>query len=227
MRDRCRQTGALIRGTDSIDMAGEEFVQRLLVATHNQGKVREYRELLAGLPLEVTYLDAEGITLEVEETGATFEENALLKATTYAQLSGLWTWADDSGLQVDALGGAPGVYSARYAGEGATDADRYRKLLDALTGVPWDRRTARFRCTVALATPGGEVRTAHGACEGVIAFGPAGDNGFGYDPVFYMTDHGATMAQLSSETKNQVSHRARASQQALSVLEEMLASTSV
>ncbi|MGE5602838.1 MAG: XTP/dITP diphosphatase [Nitrososphaerales archaeon] len=197
-------------------------MQKLLVATHNQGKVREYRELLAELPLEVTYLDAEGITLEVEETGATFEENAVLKATTYARMSGLWTWADDSGLQVDALGGAPGVYSARYAREGATDADRYRKLLDALTGVPWDGRTARFRCTVALATPEGDVRTADGVCEGIIAFGPAGENGFGYDPVFYMPDQSATMAQLPAETKNQVSHRARASQKALLLLREML-----
>ena len=131
------------------------MTRKLLVATHNPGKVREYREILADLPLEVTYLDAEGITLEVDETGATFAENAILKATTYARLTGLWTWADDSGLVVDALDGAPGVYSARYAGPGATDADRYRKLLDALTGVPWDRRTARFRCTVALATPEG------------------------------------------------------------------------
>ena len=198
-------------------------MRKLLVATHNQGKVREYRELLAELPLEVTYLDAEGITLEVEETGSTFEENAVLKARTYAQVSGLWTWADDSGLQVDALDGAPGVYSARYAGEGATDADRYRKLLDALTGVAWIRRTARFRCTVALATPSSATRTAEGACEGIIAFGPAGDNGFGYDPVFYMPDHNMTMAQLPAELKNQVSHRARASQKALLLLKDMLA----
>ena len=127
------------------------MTRKLLVATHNPGKVREYREILADLPLEVTYLDAEGVMLDVDETGATFAENAILKATTYARLTGLWTWADDSGLEVDALGGAPGVYSARYAGPGASDADRYRKLLDALTGVPWDRRTARFRCTVAIA----------------------------------------------------------------------------
>jgi XTP/dITP diphosphohydrolase len=127
-------------------------------------------------------------------------------------------------LQVDALDGAPGVFSARYAGEGATDADRYRKLLDTLTAVPWDRRTARFRCTVALATPAGDVRTAEGVCEGVIAFGPAGDHGFGYDPVFYMPDHNLTMAQLPPDLKNQVSHRARASQKALSLLQGMLSS---
>jgi XTP/dITP diphosphohydrolase len=197
-------------------------LRKLLIATHNQGKVREYRELLRNLPLEVSYLDAEGITHEVDESGATMEENARLKAREYAQLSGLWTWADDSGLEVDALGGAPGVYSARYAGEGATDADRYRKLLDALTGVPWDKRTARFRCAVALATPEGDMRVTEGVCEGVIAFGPAGTNGFGYDPVFYMPELSATMAQLPSETKNQVSHRARASLKALGLLEEMI-----
>ncbi len=200
-------------------------MRKLLVATHNQGKVREYQELLADLPLEVTYLDPEGITLEVEETGATFEENARLKALTCAALSGLWTWADDSGLEVDALAGGPGVYSARYAGPDATDADRYRKLLDALTGVPWDRRTARFRCTVALATPEGEVRTVDGLCEGIIAFGPAGSNGFGYDPVFYLPEADQTMAQLPPEIKNQVSHRGRAAQNALVVLRDMVSAT--
>jgi XTP/dITP diphosphohydrolase len=175
------------------------------------------------LPVELTYLDPAGITLDVEETGTTFAENALLKAATYARLSGLWTWADDSGLEVDALGGAPGVYSARYAGPGAGDADRYHKLLDALTGVPWDQRTARFRCVVALATPEGVTRTAAGVCEGVIAFGPVGDQGFGYDPVFFMPDRGVTMAQLPAEVKNQVSHRARASQAAVPLLAELLA----
>jgi XTP/dITP diphosphohydrolase len=198
------------------------MTRKLLVATHNPGKVREYQTLLADLPLEVTYLDAEGITLEVEETGHTFTENAVLKATTYARASGLWTWADDSGLEVDALGGAPGVYSSRYAGSGASDADRYHKLLDALTGVPWARRTARFRCVVALATPAGDVQTADGACEGIIAFGPVGSNGFGYDPVFYLPDRGLTMAQLPAEDKNETSHRGRAARAAETLLEAML-----
>lgn len=207
------------------------MTRKLLVATHNPGKVREYRELLAGLPLAVTYLDAEGIALDVDETGATFTENAILKATAYALLSGLWTWADDSGLEVDALGGAPGVFSSRYAGPGASDADRYRKLLDALAGVPWDRRTARFRCTVAIAAPARvetlhttslPMRTADGVCEGIIAFGPAGSNGFGYDPVFYLPEHGLTMAQLESETKNRISHRGAAARAAVEVLAEML-----
>jgi len=199
------------------------MTRKLLVATHNPGKVREYQALLAGLPLQVTYLDAEGVTLEVEETGATFAENAILKAATYARLTGLWTWADDSGLEVDALGGAPGVFSSRYAGPGATDTDRYRKLLNALAGVPWDRRTARFCCTVALVTPGGVVRTAEDVCEGVIAFGPAGDQGFGYDPVFYLPDHRATMAQLPPEVKNQISHRGRAARAAAALLTDMVA----
>jgi XTP/dITP diphosphohydrolase len=200
------------------------MTNKLLIATHNPGKVREYRELLAGLSLEITYLDAEGISLEVEETGGTFAENAIQKAAAYARASDLWTWADDSGLEVDALGGGPGVHSARYAGPGASDADRRRRLLNALAGVPWDRRTARFRCVVALATPGGEVRTADGMCEGVIAFGPAGNNGFGYDPVFYLPERGATMAQLPPEEKNRISHRGRAAQKAALLLEGLLKS---
>lgn len=197
--------------------------RKLLVATHNPGKVREYRDLLADLPIQVTYLDEEGITLEVAETGQSFAENAQLKAVAYARTSGLWTWADDSGLEVDALDGAPGIYSARYAGEAATDADRYRKLLDALAGVPWSRRTARFRCVVALATPEGRVRTCEGVCAGVIAFGPAGQNGFGYDPIFYLPERGVTMAQLPAEVKNAISHRGRAAQQAKALLAAMLA----
>jgi XTP/dITP diphosphohydrolase len=200
------------------------MLRKLLVATRNPGKAREYRELLAGLPLEVTYLDLEGITLEVEENGASFLENAEHKARCYAEASGLWTWADDSGLEVDALQGAPGIYSARYAGHGASDADRRTKLLSTMAGVPWDRRTARFRCVVAIVRPGAtyEVRTAEGVCEGVIAFGPAGNNGFGYDPIFYLPDRGATMAQLPPEEKNRISHRGRATVAAQRLLEEML-----
>lgn len=220
--DQTKSAVALSREPDPRPVGRERGVRKLLVATHNQGKVREYRELLAGIPVEVTYLDPEGITLEVAETGATFEENARLKASTYAALSGLWTWADDSGLEVDALDGGPGVYSARYAGANATDADRYRKLLDALAGIPWDQRTARFRCTVALVAPEGMVRTVDGVCEGIIAFGPAGSNGFGYDPVFYLPDQDQTMAQLSPEVKNQVSHRGRAASNALAVLRDMI-----
>ncbi len=201
------------------------MTDKLLIATRNPGKVREYRALLAGLPFEITSLDAEGIDLEVEETGLTFAENAQIKAMTYARASGLLTWADDSGLEVDALGGAPGVHSARYAGMDAGDADRYRKLLAALAGVPWARRTARFRCVVILATPTGMIGTAEGVCEGIIAFGPAGNNGFGYDPVFYVPEQRATMAQLPPEVKNELSHRGRAARAAIALLAEMRTGT--
>lgn len=184
---------------------------RLLIATNNAGKVREFQALLAGLPLEITFPAQEGLDLEVEESGETFAENARIKAAAYAQASGLLTLADDSGLEVDALGGAPGVHSARYAGPDAGDADRYRKLLAALEDVPDGQRAARFRCTVALALPDGTLLTADGVCEGEIGFAPKGQHGFGYDPVFVVAGHaGQTMAELPEDEKNRISHRARA-----------------
>jgi len=183
---------------------------RLLVATNNPGKIREYQDLLAGLNLELCGLADLGIATEVDERGQTFEDNARLKAAAYCHASGLLTLADDSGLEVEALNGAPGVYSARYAGQDATDADRYRKLLAALKGAPWEKRAARFRCVIALAWPDGHIETFEGQCDGVIAFEPKGTNGFGFDPVFYMPEHGYTMAELPEEKKNQISHRARA-----------------
>ncbi len=186
---------------------------KLLVATNNPGKVREYEELLVELPLEVTFPAQEGLALDVEESGTTFEENARLKARAYARASGLLTLADDSGLEVNALGGAPGVWSARYAGTGASDADRYQKLLAALADVPDGQRTARFRCVVALAWPDGTVCTAEGRCEGQIGWAPHGEHGFGYDPVFIVDGFGGqTMAELVPEVKNRISHRARAVQ---------------
>jgi len=198
---------------------------KLLIATHNPGKVREYRALLANLPLEITYLDAEGIAFEVDETGATFADNAVLKARSYAAASGLLTWADDSGLEVDALNGEPGVYSARYGAPAArSDEERVRYLLDKLAGVPEAERTARFRCVVALATPAGEVRRVDGACEGRIGFEPRGENGFGYDPVFLVADYGyaVTLAELEPAIKNEISHRGHASQSAKQVLDKLI-----
>lgn len=200
--------------------------QKLLVATHNQGKVREYRALLADLPLEVTYLDAEGVTFEAEETGHTFADNAIMKARAYAAHTGLLTWADDSGLEVDALGGAPGVLSARYGAPAArSDADRYRLLLERLDGVLDERRSARFRCVVAIAWPDGRVITADGACEGRIAHAPRGEHGFGYDPIFLVADcdYQQTMAELPPALKNQISHRGRAAQAAREALARLLA----
>ena len=199
---------------------------KLLIATHNQGKVREYRALLADLPLEITYLDAEGVAFEAEETGQTFAENAVLKALAYANHTGLLTWADDSGLEVDALGGAPGVLSARYGAPVAgSDVARYRLLLDRLAGVADPgQRSARFRCVVAIAWPGGPVLTAEGACEGRIALAPLGQHGFGYDPVFLVADGGylQTMAELDPARKNQISHRGQAAAAAKAALAQAL-----
>ena len=187
---------------------------KLLIATHNAGKLRELAEILGGIPYRLVSLSDVGIETDVDETGLTFEENATLKAESYRDLSGLPTLADDSGLEVDALGGEPGVRSARYAGEDATDADRVALLLRNLADTPADARTARFRCVIAFAAPGQRTRLFDGACEGLIADEPRGDNGFGYDPVFLVRDEGATMAELSSERKNAVSHRAIAARKA-------------
>jgi XTP/dITP diphosphohydrolase len=197
---------------------------KLLIATNNQGKVREYEALLQDLTgVQITFPAQEGLALEVQETGDTFAENARLKALAYARASGLPTLADDSGLEVDALDGAPGVRSARYAGPGADDVDRYRKLLAELAEVPPPRRSARFRCVVVLAMPEGDVHIAEGTCEGEIGFTPRGEFGFGYDPVFVVAGRGCqTMAELAPEIKNQISHRARAVQAMLPSLRRWL-----
>ena len=188
--------------------------RKLLIATHNAGKLRELAELLGGIPYQLVSLSDVGIVEDVEETGQTFEENATLKAETYRDLSGLPTLADDSGLEVDALDGEPGVRSARYAGEDATDADRVALLLRNLADAPSAERTAQFRCVIAVAASGQRTRLYDGACEGLIVNEPRGDNGFGYDPVFLVSGEGLTMAELSSERKNAVSHRAVAARKA-------------
>ena len=197
---------------------------KLLIATNNPGKLREYEELLAdaALPLQLTFPAQEGIDLDVVESGETFEENAALKARAYALASGLPTLADDSGLEVDALRGAPVVRSARYAGPGTSDADRYRKLLTALEDVPPDGRAARFRCAVAVALPGGGVETAEGRCEGHIGYEPRGEHGFGYDPVFFFPKYGLTMAQLEPAEKHRISHRGRAVEAIAPLLRQVL-----
>ena len=186
------------------------MTKTLLVATHNQGKVREFAEMLADLDLEWLSLDDIGLEKDVEETGQTFTENATLKAETYAKETGYFTLADDSGLEVDALNGQPGIYTARYGGPGLDHEGRYRLLLKNLAGVPEPKRSARFRCVIALATPEGLVGTAVGMCEGRIAEAPVGDGGFGYDPVFFLPERGMTMAQVPSTVKHQISHRGRA-----------------
>lgn len=182
---------------------------KFVIATHNAHKLLEISRILVPLGISAVNDRNLGLTLpEVEETGTTFAENAYLKAASACAFTGLPAIADDSGLMVDALDGAPGVYSARYAGENATDADRVRKLLDALTGVPAGRRQARFVSAVCCVFPSGGTVRAEGTVEGAIAFAPAGDNGFGYDPVFLRGER--TMAQLSPAEKDAISHRGRA-----------------
>jgi XTP/dITP diphosphohydrolase len=184
---------------------------RLLVATHNKGKVREYADILGDMGLTWLTLDEAGVTDEVAETEDTFRGNAVLKATAYARQTGLLTLADDSGLEVDALGGEPGVFSARYGGPGLSSIDRYQLLLANLRGVPSSQRTARFHCVTALAAPDGTLLgTADGVCEGMIAEGPRGQGGFGYDPVFLLPERGQTMAELDAAEKHRISHRGRA-----------------
>jgi XTP/dITP diphosphohydrolase len=201
--------------------------RQLLIATRNKGKLMEYEQLLTGLSISLTDLSAQGITNGVEETGHTFRENAVHKAREYARISGLLTLADDSGLEVDALGGEPGIHSARYAGVGATDQDRCQLLLERLADVPWEERTARFRCVIAVAQPGGEAYSSEGVCEGVIALAPQGEYGFGYDPIFFLPEHAKTMAQLAPGVKNRISHRARAAQGMARILLEVVGGNDV
>lgn len=194
----------------------------LLIATNNRGKLREYQELLQGLRLKLILPSDLGLGEVDFESGSTFEENASLKAKGYAGLSGLATLADDSGLEVDALGGRPGVYSARYGGK-TTDQGRVELLLQELKTVPWDKRTARFRCVIAIESGNDGMSPAlcDGECEGVICLEPRGGHGFGYDPVFFLPELGRTMAELTPQEKNKISHRARAAVKARQVLQEL------
>lgn len=195
---------------------------KLLLASANPGKIREYRSLLDGLGYQIVTLADQGAAGVVSESGDSYEQNASLKAATHAESSRLVTVADDSGLEVDAMNGEPGIYSARFAGKDATASDRTQSLLARLEGVPWEERTARFKCVIAVATPGGELELCHGECQGIIALEPRGASGFGYDPVFYLPDLDKTMAELPLEVKNQVSHRARASVMARQVLKRLI-----
>jgi XTP/dITP diphosphohydrolase len=193
-------------------------MKKLLIATGNQGKLLEIQSLLDGMDIELVIPRMLGIFQEVEETGSTYEENALLKAEAFAQASGLITLADDSGLEVDILGGQPGIRSARFSPlHGASDADRRTYLLSLLHGQPRPWK-AHFHCTVALAVPGEKTYFAQGNCPGEIISVERGSNGFGYDPIFLLPELGLTMAELSMEEKNQHSHRARAIKAALPIL---------
>jgi len=191
---------------------------RLLLATTNLAKIREYSLLFRGAPLELTTLAEENMDLEVSETGSTLEENARIKAAAYAVDERFIVAADDSGLEVDALGGAPGPLSARFAGKNASDREKVALLLSRLAGVAWERRCAHFRCVIAIAAASRILRVFEGECQGVISFEPRGSQGFGYDPVFYLPELGKTMAELSIEEKNRVSHRGKAARKALRFL---------
>ncbi len=196
---------------------------KLLIATNNRHKIQEYQQIFADLPLEITFPAQENLALDPEETGDTFAENAIIKAKAFAQAGGLLTLADDSGLEVDALGGEPGVYSARYGRTGKDDhTARYRLVLEKLAALnlPAENRAARFRCVIAIAAPDGTIELAEGSVEGQIARAPAGENGFGYDPVFFLPEFGQTMAQLDPALKNSISHRGRAAQAAWPLLQK-------
>jgi len=195
---------------------------KLLLATSNPGKIREYRFLLDSLGYQITTLAEKGIVKAIIESGSNYEQNARLKAVAYAKLGQLTALADDSGLEVDALNGEPGIKSARFAGESATDADKVNVLLAKLKDVPWEKRTARFKCVIAIANPGGRVELCYGECHGMIALEATGRNGFGYDPIFFFPEIGKTMAELPFEIKNQISHRAQASQKARQLLQQLL-----
>jgi XTP/dITP diphosphohydrolase len=188
-------------------------VKRLIVATGNAGKLREFRAALRPDGIEVAGLEALSSVPEVEETGATFEENARIKAEAYSACTDEVVVAEDSGLEVDALGGEPGVRSARYGGPGLDDPGRVRLVLERMEGVPDEQRTARFRCVMALARHGKVIATFEGSVKGHITHAPVGDNGFGYDPIFFHESLGCTFAQVSREQKQQLSHRGKAIEQ--------------
>ena len=183
-------------------------MRRLIIATKNAGKVKEIRRLLDGYEYEVLSLEDIDLNLDVEETGSCFEENSLLKARAIQKLTGGMVIADDSGLEIDFLNGAPGIYSSRFLGN-TSERRQYEGVLALMEGVPDEYRTARFRCAASLVTAAYEM-VFLGTLEGKIAFKPKGDNGFGYDPVFFIPEYKKTMAQLDSETKNRISHRGKA-----------------
>lgn len=195
-------------------------IRRLVVASSNSHKVAEFRAILRDVPFAVVGPEELGLHVVVEETGATFAENAVLKAIAYAEASGELALADDSGLEVDALGGEPGVYSNRWAGEGVSSGERNRLLNERLADVPEELRTARFRCAIAIAGPAplGLYEVTDGSVEGRIVSAPRGSSGFGYDPIFFAPELGHTFAEGTDEEKNRVSHRGRAAAKAAAAL---------
>ncbi|MBC9025923.1 MULTISPECIES: XTP/dITP diphosphatase [Bacillus] len=195
------------------------IMKEAIIATHNPGKVKEFKEILEPRGYDVKSLAEIGFTEEIEETGHTFEENAILKAEAVAKAVNKMVIADDSGLSIDNLGGRPGVYSARYAGEQKDDQANIEKVLSELKGIEKEQRTARFRCALAVSIPSEETKTVEGHVEGYIAEEPRGEYGFGYDPIFIVKDKDKTMAELTSDEKNKISHRADALKKLSKLLE--------
>ena len=191
---------------------------KLLLATNNGGKLKEFRFLLTKLPYEIVSPSELGINFQVVENGNTFAENAYIKATTYAKKTGLLSLADDSGIEVDALEGRPGIFSARYGGNSLTDKDRVDLLLKEMRNISWNERKARFRSVIVVATPQGEIITGEGILEGFLTFKPLGENGFGYDPILYLPDYDKTSAQLTLSEKNRISHRSQATKKIVNIL---------
>lgn len=185
-------------------------MKKILIGTTNEGKVNDFKQLLENEQIQVLSLRDLDNAIDVEETGTTFAENAILKAETLSRYYNQIVIADDSGLEIEALNGKPGVYSARYAGEHKSDEDNINKVLSEMEGIPFHNRKAAFVCVLALAVPGQETKIFEGKCEGYITEKPKGNNGFGYDPIFYVPEKEKTMAELSLEEKNELSHRKRA-----------------
>lgn len=195
-------------------------MRKIIFATGNEEKMREIREILASLPVEVLSMKEAGIQADIIEDGKTFEENAVIKAKAIAQLSEEIVLADDSGLVIDYLNGEPGIYSARYMGEDTSYRIKNENLIQRLEGVPDEERTARFVCAIAAAFPDGTVLTTEGTVEGRIGYEEKGENGFGYDPIFYLPEYGCTTAQMTEEKKNEISHRGKALRKMVEKLRE-------
>ena len=195
-------------------------MRALLIATANTHKLDEFRAIFSDLPYQLLSLENIQLGIKVEETGTTFEENSRLKACAYARASGLLSLADDSGLEIDALGGAPGVYSARFGGENMPYSERFNLIYKRLRNLSPEQCTARFRCVITVAEPSGYHRSVEGAIEGVISRVPRGENGFGYDPIFLIPELGKTTAEISPEHKNCISHRGQAARRARTLLED-------
>ena len=185
-------------------------MEKVILASNNMGKIKEFREILKDMDIELVSMKEAGISVDIEENGTTFEENALIKAKAVAAYTDAIVLADDSGLEIDYLNKEPGVYSARYMGEDTSYHIKNASLIERLNGVPDEKRTARFVCAVAAAFPDGSVKTVRGTMEGRIGYEEKGENGFGYDPIFYLPEYGCTSAELSGEEKNKISHRGKA-----------------